>query len=574
MTLGVPASSEGRYVMTAPGVLGQISDTVTVEARSSADTDVSLAVARVYDAQGWLANEPYLEITGVDTWESLGSRVVSPANTENGENADADAEAEEPANNEDAEVADGEEQPAGPALESSDMWFEAVTGTGSIQVELTSVADPIVIIAGSTNPDGAPAVNLTWEREVPTPLMMPGIIVGAIIMLAGVIVLVMTARRPASPTAVAPTRSRSAHSAHSAASVQSAGATPSKLSRLSKKKATRRTKKSAPNAPSSASTAAPWDAAATGAPAPSSSTPTQAAMPWDATTTGNQPQRDTHGAPTGKSTGFQPAGSGAHHNPTVEGGAPAARTAAGITARTGSMPTIGAPPHATPASARSAHSAASENPREGSRTGLPYGLTPEAASMLDTGTLQAIGFTRRELRELTDRQRRPNTSGIPTVSAPGQPSHHQGEPWLPRETQTSASNWRAAWGLSSEATPTPDTRMRPGQYSHTDDDAHVVDEALARHQRQQGSIPSRGTGEPAYTPVPAAGALAPTTLPPNNAREPPLVRQSSTPLPPHPQTTKPHNRHHARERDARSTSHTVTPPHNKPVTTTLARPKE
>lgn len=376
MTLGVPASSEGRYVMTAPGVLGQISDTVTVEARSSADTDVSLAVARVYDAQGWLANEPYLEITGVDTWESLGSRVVSPANTENGENADADAEAEEPANNEDAEVADGEEQPAGPALESSDMWFEAVTGTGSIQVELTSVADPIVIIAGSTNPDGAPAVNLTWEREVPTPLMMPGIIVGAIIMLAGVIVLVMTARRPASPTAVAPTRSRSAHSAHSAASVQSAGATPSKLSRLSKKKATRRTKKSAPNAPSSASTAAPWDAAATGAPAPSSSTPTQAAMPWDATTTGNQPQRDTHGAPTGKSTGFQPAGSGAHHNPTVEGGAPAARTAAGITARTGSMPTIGAPPHATPASARSAHSAASENPREGSRTGLPYGLTP------------------------------------------------------------------------------------------------------------------------------------------------------------------------------------------------------
>lgn len=133
--------------------------------------------------------------------------------------------------------------------------------------------------------------------------------------------------------------------------------------------------------------------------------------------------------------------------------------------------------------------------------------------MLDTGTLQAIGFTRRELRELTDRQRRPNTSGIPTVSAPGQPSHHQGEPWLPRETQTSASNWRAAWGLSSEATPTPDTRMRPGQYSHTDDDAHVVDEALARHQRQQGSIPSRGTGEPAYTPGPRSGALAPQLCP-------------------------------------------------------------
>ncbi|WP_051196592.1 hypothetical protein [Jonesia quinghaiensis] len=534
VTLTAPSTSEARYVMTAPGVLGQVSDDVTIVARAGGEAEVTLVVARVNDARGWLADTSYQEVSGVASWESLTTRLVEPVEEEpaaDGENADGEAaEDAEPADDEQAseDSAEEAEQDTGPALTSSDMWFESVSGAGQVQVQLTSVEDPIVVLAGSDG-DAAPELSMTWQREVTTPLLVPGIVGGGVLAVLGLLLLVVVSRprKSQSVEAVAPSTGRSARSVRSVApqgAEATAGASRS-AARRSGRSAARASAKSATSA-APGQQPAPWDVPTTKTPtAPGSRSADFAPQPQagaGVSQVSAASSRSMPSATSSMSSHSAPSVASAAGGQRQQFGAPSAaesamNTAAGISARTGQMPTVGGGQSSPFPGAPQARPV--ENPRDGSNTGLPYGLTPEAAAMLDTGTLQAIGFTRKELRELTEKQRRPKTSGIPTV--PGQ-QPAGGESWLPRDSQASASSWRAAWGLSHEATPTPDTRMRPGQYSHTDQDAAVVDEALARHQ--DSAPQQRPTGQPAYTPTPRSegvgGVPRPSQSPTQAPRQP------------------------------------------------------
>lgn len=48
-----------------------------------------------------------------------------------------------------------------------------------------------VMLVASDGDEPAPQVELTWDREVPTPLLVPGLIVGGVLVLGGVIALVL-----------------------------------------------------------------------------------------------------------------------------------------------------------------------------------------------------------------------------------------------------------------------------------------------------------------------------------------------------------------------------------------------
>lgn len=66
------------YVVTGDGVLNMVDSTVTITAKAKdANSTVTLALARSEDAQAWLANDPYTEVTGLSSWESLSGRTIT-----------------------------------------------------------------------------------------------------------------------------------------------------------------------------------------------------------------------------------------------------------------------------------------------------------------------------------------------------------------------------------------------------------------------------------------------------------------------------------------------------------------
>ncbi len=219
VTATLPSTPEEPVVITAPGVLDMVDDTVEVRViGQSPQTPVLLAMGREADVRAWLDDAPYLEITGLTTWEEFSVERVQAAPdgeedaAEDGEGTDGetgsaegtedtegteDSEGtDEPADDEAAEGdsaaeegAEGDESLPDPA--GSDLWLEEVTGTGEVTYEWTAVPGRWVLLAATDGTGAAPRVELTWEREVPTPLLVPGTIIGVVLVLGGAAALVI-----------------------------------------------------------------------------------------------------------------------------------------------------------------------------------------------------------------------------------------------------------------------------------------------------------------------------------------------------------------------------------------------
>src|SRR5690625_3572163 len=177
VTATLPEGPEAPAVITAPGVLNMVNDTVQVRAvGATPETPVLVAMGREADVRAWLDDAPHAEITGLTTWEQLDVRQVeapqasaesdddaeggdegaedeSAPDTEEGtdggtsddEATDGDAtdgEATDGDATEDAESdsgdaageggsADGRQEAILPDPAGSDLWLEEVTGTGA-----------------------------------------------------------------------------------------------------------------------------------------------------------------------------------------------------------------------------------------------------------------------------------------------------------------------------------------------------------------------------------------------------------------------------------------------------------
>ncbi|MGC0143298.1 hypothetical protein [Pseudactinotalea sp. Z1732] len=185
VTATMPAAPQEPVVVTAPGVLDMVDDTVEVRVVGATDsTPVVLAMGREADVHAWIDGAPYVEITGLTTWEQLAVRQVEAVEPEPDE--DEATEDEEAAEDEDAA-----EEPILPDPAGSDLWIEEVTGTAELTYEWTVVPGRWVLLAASDGTEPAPQVELTWDREVETPLLVPGLIVGGVLVLAGLIALIL-----------------------------------------------------------------------------------------------------------------------------------------------------------------------------------------------------------------------------------------------------------------------------------------------------------------------------------------------------------------------------------------------
>jgi hypothetical protein len=175
---------DGALVVTDPGVLELVDDSVTVRATVPDGGTVTLAVGRDVDVRGWVGDEPYSRVTGLSDWDALavaaGEPTASPSPAAEGE----EAEPAEPA------------EPSGADPANNDMWVAQASGEGSATLRWSDQPGRWSLLAAGVGEGAqAPTVELTWPRTVTTPWLWPGVIAGVVLVLAGLAVLLVRRRR-------------------------------------------------------------------------------------------------------------------------------------------------------------------------------------------------------------------------------------------------------------------------------------------------------------------------------------------------------------------------------------------
>ncbi|UFU02107.1 hypothetical protein LQF12_11360 [Ruania suaedae] len=187
VTATLPQEPEAPVVLARTHVLATVNPDVQVRLTGAdADTPLVLVMGRTAEVRAWLDGADALEITGLSSWETLRVEESAPAEP-------SESPSEEPADEEAAEDATSTvPDPAG-----SDLWIEELTGTGELTYEWSQVEGDWTMMVATDGTAPAPSVALTWDREVTTPLMVPGIVVGSVLFLIGAVwltVLLLMAR--------------------------------------------------------------------------------------------------------------------------------------------------------------------------------------------------------------------------------------------------------------------------------------------------------------------------------------------------------------------------------------------
>lgn len=197
------------YVVTGDGVLNMVDSTVTITAKAKdTNSTVTLALARSEDAQAWLANDPYTEVTGLSSWEALSGRTITercnvkaaPTATATS-TAKATAKATSTAKATATSTAKATPTPdakgcikavaSNASLNGSDMWVTSKTGKGSVSITYDPSSSNYVVLAATDGKQAAPTFSLSWKRNVGTPWLIPGLIVGGLLVAGGVFIFML-----------------------------------------------------------------------------------------------------------------------------------------------------------------------------------------------------------------------------------------------------------------------------------------------------------------------------------------------------------------------------------------------
>lgn len=185
-TLRLAERPEMPVVVTEPGVLDAVDPRVTVRATAEDDEPVVLAVGRTSEVEAWLGDAEHVRVTGLSSWEELTVEVVTGTAEPTAEPTEA---AEEP-----TEAAPPDADPSAlPDPAGSDLWVAETVDIGTAELTWTDTPGRWSLVAATDGTGPAPEVELEWGRQVSTPWLVPGIIVGAIVLVAGATMLVLDA---------------------------------------------------------------------------------------------------------------------------------------------------------------------------------------------------------------------------------------------------------------------------------------------------------------------------------------------------------------------------------------------
>jgi len=148
-------------VTTGPGVLGLVDDRVSITASAPDGGDVVIAVGRADDVTGWVGDDPVARVTGMSDWSTLATRTTT-----------------------------GETPKSAPDPSTSDMWVASTSGTGKVTLPWTARPGQWAVLVAATGDDAqAPALALTWDREVTTPWLWPLVGIGVVLVVVGLVLL-------------------------------------------------------------------------------------------------------------------------------------------------------------------------------------------------------------------------------------------------------------------------------------------------------------------------------------------------------------------------------------------------
>jgi len=146
------AAGATTLLVTEPGVLELVDDTVTVRASAPAGSTVVLAVGREADVRAWVGLDPHTRVTGLADASTLaaepGQPVAPPVEAPPADGAspeptdDASPETTDdasPETTDDAPSSTAVEDPesAAPDPSGSDMWLVETSGEGSAELSWT-----------------------------------------------------------------------------------------------------------------------------------------------------------------------------------------------------------------------------------------------------------------------------------------------------------------------------------------------------------------------------------------------------------------------------------------------------
>lgn len=196
-TASLAQEPDQPYVLVEPGVLRLLGSDVTVSATAEGH-NVLIAVANSADARAWLADDPYVSVTGLSDWNVLSSESVtercpaedtttaatatpSPETTATPTpTAEASAEATASA------ASCTPLKPSGANPAGSILWQSAVAGRDTASLDLDATDPDLVVLVANDGTVPAPTLTLSWLRPVSTPFFVPGLILGGLLILAGV----------------------------------------------------------------------------------------------------------------------------------------------------------------------------------------------------------------------------------------------------------------------------------------------------------------------------------------------------------------------------------------------------
>ncbi len=181
----IVASRDGDqpFAMTRVGVFPLYGDTVNVKATADGDQMVWVAVGSPEDVAAWLQDEPYDEIVGLSSLETL--KAIShgvDAEPQSGQTQSGEKEPET------AEGARGENPLA------SDMWVAQKYGRGSVSVTLSGDEMNTSILAATDGVGPAPTITLTWDTPRSNLLAVVAFLAGGVVLLIALVVGVSLSR--------------------------------------------------------------------------------------------------------------------------------------------------------------------------------------------------------------------------------------------------------------------------------------------------------------------------------------------------------------------------------------------
>ena len=163
VAMSTPERPAAPVLVTDPGVLDLMPGDVEITATADAEQPVTLVIARTEEVAAWVGASPHTKVTGAADWETLAV--------------------------EDVPLGEGGTETV-PTVSDVDGWPVERAEDGTVTTTWVDEPGRWSVLAVTDGTESAPALELSWQREVSTPWLWPGVILGALLLIAGLALLV------------------------------------------------------------------------------------------------------------------------------------------------------------------------------------------------------------------------------------------------------------------------------------------------------------------------------------------------------------------------------------------------